>query len=168
MSLLGEGSVAQRHFTPLGTSPIIIRSENLQNESFPNFSNFCPKFCPEFCSEFSPNFLRSFRASFRGKLRPEKNHRKSPALFNAKSPGKPEAKIHKSFLGGGQSKSSRAGKGLAECLGGDMREGRGSLAEFFRFRLKLLIKPCEIASGHLQIENHYYSDILFPYRSPSP
>ena len=29
------------------------RSEKLQNESSPNFSNFCPGFCPEFWSEFS-------------------------------------------------------------------------------------------------------------------
>ena len=29
-----------------------VRSEKLQNESFPNFSNFHP----EFCCEFSPNF----------------------------------------------------------------------------------------------------------------
>ena len=33
-----------------------IRSEKLQNESSPNFSNFRPEFCPECCSEFSPNF----------------------------------------------------------------------------------------------------------------
>ena len=44
----------------------IIRSEKLQNESSPNFQNYCPEFCPEFYSEFSPNFLRSFHASFRG------------------------------------------------------------------------------------------------------
>ena len=68
--------------------------------SVPNFSNFRPEFCPEFCAEFSPNFSRSFRASFRGKRRPEKIHRKPPAFFNAKSPGKPEKKNHKSFLGG--------------------------------------------------------------------
>ena len=55
-----------------------VRSEKLQNESSPNFSNFRPEFCPEFCSEFSPNFSGSFRASFRGKRRPEKIHQKSP------------------------------------------------------------------------------------------
>ena len=65
-----------------------LRSEKLQNESSPNFSNFRPEFCPEFCSEFSPNFVRSFRASFRGKRRPEKIHQKSPPFFNAKFPGK--------------------------------------------------------------------------------
>ena len=74
-----------------------IRSENSQNESFPNFSNFCPGFCPEFCSEFSPKFLRSSRASFRGKRRPEKIHQKSPPFFNAKFPGKYEKYIHKIY-----------------------------------------------------------------------
>ena len=81
-----------------------IRSEKLQNESSPNFSNFCPEFCPEFCSEFSPNFSRSFRASFRGKRRPEKIHQKSPPFFNVKFPGKNEKNIHKIFLESGQSK----------------------------------------------------------------
>ena len=57
---------------------LFIRSEKSQNESSPNFSNFCPGFCPEFLSEFSPNFWRSFCASFRGKQRPEKIHQKSP------------------------------------------------------------------------------------------
>ena len=81
----------------------IVRSEKLQNESFPNFSIFCPEFCPESCSEFSPNFLRSFRASFCGRRRPEKIHQKSPPFFNAKFPGRFEEKIHKMFLESGQS-----------------------------------------------------------------
>ena len=51
-----------------------VRSEKLQNESSPNFSNFGPGFCPEFCSEYSPKFSRIFRASFRGKRRPGKVH----------------------------------------------------------------------------------------------
>ena len=71
----------------------MVRPEKLQNESFPNFSNFRPEFCPEFCSEFSPNFSRTFRASFRGRRRPEKIHQKSPPFFNAKFPGKHEKKI---------------------------------------------------------------------------
>ena len=63
-----------------------VRSEKLQNESFPNFSIFRA----EFCSEFFPNFLRIFRASFRGRRTPEKIHQKSPTFFNAKFPGKHE------------------------------------------------------------------------------
>ena len=81
-----------------------VRSEKLQNESFPNFLIFRPEFCPEFCSEFSPNFLRSFCASFCGRRRPEKIHQKSPPFFNAKFPGNFEEKIHKMFLESGQSK----------------------------------------------------------------
>ena len=79
------------------------RSEKLQNESFPNFSNFPPEFCPEFCSEFSWNFSRTFRASFRGRRRPEKIHQKSPPFFNAKFPGKHEKNIHKILLESRQS-----------------------------------------------------------------
>ena len=81
-----------------------IRSEKLQNESFPNFSNFRPEFCPEFCSEFSPNFSRTFRASFCGRRRPEKIHQKSPPFFNAKFPGKHEKNIHKILLESRQTK----------------------------------------------------------------
>ena len=65
----------------------LLRSEKLQNESSPNFSNFRP----EFCSEFSLKCLKSFRASFRMKRRPEKKkkkHPKSPPFFNTKNPGK--------------------------------------------------------------------------------
>ena len=74
-------------------------SEKLQNESFPNFSNFCP----EFCSVFFPNFSRNFRASFRWSRRPEKNHQKSPPFFNAKFPGKHGKNIHKILLESRQS-----------------------------------------------------------------
>ena len=77
-----------------------IRSEKLQNESFPNFSNLRPEFCPEFCSEFSPNFSRTFRASFRGRRRPEEIHQKSLPFFNAKFPGKHEKKIFTNFFWG--------------------------------------------------------------------
>ena len=76
-----------------------IRSEKLQNESFPNFLIFRPEFCPEFCSEFSPNFLRSFRASFRGRRRPEKIHQKSPPFFNVKFPGKHKKKYSQNVSG---------------------------------------------------------------------
>ena len=96
------------------------RSEKLQTESSPNFSNFRPEFCPEFCSEFSPN-SRSFRASFRGKRRPEKIHQKSPPFFNAKFPGKHEKNIHKMFLESRQSKDS--GKKKEPKLA---RRGRGT------------------------------------------
>ena len=89
------------------TSSSSLRSEKLQNESFPNFSNFRPEFCPEFCSEFSPKFSRTFRASFHGRRRPEKIHQKSPLLFNAKFPGKHEKNIHKILLESRQSNKSQ-------------------------------------------------------------
>ena len=76
-----------------------LRSEKLQNESFPNISNFRPEFCPEFCSEFSPNFSRTFRASFHGRRRPEKIQPKSQPFFNAKSPGKHERKYSQNSSG---------------------------------------------------------------------
>ena len=86
----------------------MFRSEKLQNESSPNFSNFRPEFCPEFCFEFSPSFSRSFRASFRAKRRPEKIHQKSPPFFNVKFPGKHEKIIHKMFLGSRHSNFSNS------------------------------------------------------------
>ena len=86
-----------------------LRSEKLQNESFPNFSNFRPEFCPEFCSKFSPNFSRTFRASFRGRRGPEKIHQKSPPFFNVKFPGKHEKNIHKILLESRQSNISVRG-----------------------------------------------------------
>ena len=76
----------------------IVRSEKWQNESSPNFSNFCPEFPPEFCSEFSPNFSRSFRALFPRKRRPETIHQKSPPFFSAEFPGNYKKIIHKIFL----------------------------------------------------------------------
>ena len=97
--------------------PCIFRSEKLQNESSPNFSNFRP----EFCSEFSPNFSRTFRASFRGRRRPEKFHRKSPPFFNAKFPCKHEKNIHKILLESRQSNVSgkgRPGHRTMEMIGG--------------------------------------------------
>ena len=87
-----------------------VRSQELQNESSPNFSTFHPKM---FCSEFSPNLLTAFRASFRGKRRQEKIHQKSPAFFNAKFPGNFEEKIHKHFLESGPSKILRDMGGIS-------------------------------------------------------
>ena len=81
---------------------VFVRSEKLQIESFPNFSNFRPEFCPEFCSEFSPNFSRTFCASFRGRRRPGKIHQKSPPFFNAKFPGKHEKIFTKFFWRAGK------------------------------------------------------------------
>ena len=72
-------------FNPAMVSAESIRSGKLQNQSFPNFSNFRPEFCPEFCSEFSPNFLRTFRASFRGRERDQKKFTKNPRLFSMQS-----------------------------------------------------------------------------------
>ena len=65
-----------------------VRSEKLQNESSPNFSNFRPGFSPEFSSELSPKFSRIFRALFPSKRRPQINHQKSSPFFNTKSPAK--------------------------------------------------------------------------------
>ena len=90
-------SVHGLHFTVCAPS---------KNESSPNFSSFRPGFSPEFSSEISPSFLRSFPALFASKGRPEKIHQKSPPFFNAKSPGKFEEKIHKSFRESGQSKKT--------------------------------------------------------------
>ena len=82
--LIPGGSVDSRHhelipyscIPGIGSVSRIFRSAKWQNESSPNFSNFCP----EICSEFSPKFSRSFRASFPRKriskiVHPPKNPR---------------------------------------------------------------------------------------------
>ena len=70
--------------------PFSFRSEQLQNESSPNFSNFRPGFCPEFCSEVSPIFWGVFVLHFLG---------------NREFPGKFQEKSTKHFLEIGQSKN---------------------------------------------------------------
>ena len=76
---------------------VIVRSEKLQNESFPNFSNFRPEFCPEFCSEFSPNFSRTFRASFLGD-RDQKKFTKNPRHFSIQNSQANAKKIFTKFF----------------------------------------------------------------------
>ena len=84
------------------------RSEKLQNENFPNFSNFRPEFCPEFCSEISPNFFEDFFVlRFVGDGDQKKIHQKSLPFFNAKFPGKHEKNIHKILLESRQSDNGR-------------------------------------------------------------
>ena len=73
---------------------LFFRSEKLQNESSPNFSNSCPGFCPEFCSRIFPEFFEDF-SCFVSK----KNHQKSPAFFNAKFPGKYEKNYSQNVSG---------------------------------------------------------------------
>ena len=80
----------------------MLRSEKLQNESFPNFSNFRPEFTPNFAPNF-PEFLEGFSCFVRGKRRPEKIHQKSPPFFNAKFPSKYKKEIHKFLLESRQS-----------------------------------------------------------------
>ena len=77
-----------------------LRSEKLQNESSPNFSNFRPEFCPEFCSEFSPNFSRSFCALFRGGTETRKNSPKIPVFFQCQIPRQTRKKYSQNVSGG--------------------------------------------------------------------
>ena len=87
------GGMFQRNCRDIPEIPCAqkVRSEKWQNESSPNFSNFCPQIC-----------LRNFRASFPRKRRPEKIHQKSPPFFNAKFPGKYEKIFTKCFWRAGK------------------------------------------------------------------
>ena len=67
------------------SNPRLIRSEKWQNESSPNFSNFCPEFPPEFSQAFS--CFVSQEARTRKKKSP-----KIPALFQCKFPRQIHAK----------------------------------------------------------------------------
>ena len=88
-----------------------IRSEALQNESFPNIKKRkSSRICPEFCSKCSPRISRTFRASFRGRRRPVKIHQRSPPFFNAKFPGKHEKKTFTKFFC--ESRLRGSGKGV--------------------------------------------------------
>ena len=101
--------------TPLKLNPLfrhpdmcivqLLGSEKWQNESSPNFLNFCPGFPPEFCSEFSPNFSRSFRASFPRRRRPEKIHQKSRLFSMQNSQANTKKHIHIIFLESRQTNS---------------------------------------------------------------
>ena len=78
------------------------RSDKLQNESFPNFSNFRPEFCPEFCSEFSRIFGGFFVLRFVGDGDQKKITKNKPPFFNAKFPGKQEKIFTKFFWRAGR------------------------------------------------------------------
>ena len=82
-----------------------LRSEKLQNESFPNFRIFRPGFCPEFCSEFSPNF--SCFASWETETR--KNSPKIPAIFQCKIPRQIRRKKSQN-VSGERSKPTNSGR----------------------------------------------------------
>ena len=59
-----------------------VRSEKLQNESFPNFSNFRPEFCPEFLLRIFPEFFEDFSCFASWETETSKNSPKSPPFFN--------------------------------------------------------------------------------------
>ena len=100
-----------------------VRSEKLQNESFPNFAKFHPESCPG----SSPNFWRSFRASFRGRRRPGKIHpKKSPAFFYCKIPRQVRRK-NPQKLSGERGQSSERGQGAKQHR---MRLGHCWLQDF--------------------------------------
>ena len=78
-----------------------VRSEKLQNESSPNFSNFRPGFSPEFSSEFSPKVLRIFVLCFPG----NGDHENSPkitAIFQCQIPSQIRKKYSQFFWRGGK------------------------------------------------------------------
>ena len=78
---------------------VFLAVRKLQNESFPNFSNFRPEFCPEFCSEFFPNFSRTFRASFHGEMETRKSSPKIPAIFQCEIPRQTRKKYSQNSSG---------------------------------------------------------------------
>ena len=69
--------------------------------SSPDFLNFRPEFFTEFCSEC----FEDFSCFVFLETETTDNHQHSPLFFNAKSPGKSEEKIHKSFQKSSQGKS---------------------------------------------------------------
>ena len=76
----------------------ILRSQKLQNESFPNFSNFHPDFCPESCSEFSLKFLEDFSCFISWETETITNSPKIPAIFQCKIPRQTTKNIFTKFF----------------------------------------------------------------------
>ena len=74
-----------------------IRSEKLQNESSPNFSNFHPGVCPEFRSEFSPKFSGVFVLRFVGNG-DQKKFTKNPRHFQCKIGGRKVRALLRKFV----------------------------------------------------------------------
>ena len=93
-----------------------LRSEKLQNESFPIFSNFRPEFWPEFCSEFSQNFPRTFRAScfVSWETETRKKSPKIPAIFQCKIPRQTRKNIQKILLESRQSNNIAYGRKMRQ------------------------------------------------------
>ena len=74
----------------------MVRTEKLQNESFPNFSNFRPG--------FAPNFPRIFRWFSSWETETRNNSPKIPAIFQCKIFRQTRRKnVHKILLGSRQS-----------------------------------------------------------------
>ena len=75
-----------------------VRSEKLQNESFPNFRIFVPNFAPN----FAPNFPRIFRGLFVLRFVGDGDHKNSPkipAIFQCKIPRQTRKKYSQNSSG---------------------------------------------------------------------
>ena len=77
----------------------MVRSGKLQNESFPNFSNFRPRIL----LRIFPEFFEDFSCFVSWETETRKNSPKIPAIFQSKFPGKHEKNIHKILLESRQS-----------------------------------------------------------------
>ena len=92
-----------------------LRLEKLQNESSPNFSNFCPEFCPEFCSEFFRILRGFFALRFVGNG-DEKRFTKNPCHFSMQnSQANTKKNIHEILLESRQSKKPFQNKRHRGC-----------------------------------------------------
>ena len=88
--------------------PQRVRSEKLQDESSPSDSNFSSRVLPRISFRIFPEVLDDFSCFISWETETTiKIHQESPPFFNAKSPGKFEKKIHKSFLESRQSNRER-------------------------------------------------------------
>ena len=83
----------------------LVRSQKLQNECSPNFSNFRPEFLPRILLRIFPEFFEDFSRFVSWETETRKIHQKIPPFFNAKFPGKHEKNIHKMFLESRHSKT---------------------------------------------------------------
>ena len=80
-----------------------VRSEKLQNESFPNVRIFFPNFALNFAPDF-PQIFKEFSCFVSWETETRKIHLKSPPFYHCKTPREVRRKIHKTFLESEQSK----------------------------------------------------------------
>ena len=93
-----------------------VRSEKLQKESFPNFSNFSSRILPRILLRIFPEFFEEFSCFVSWETETRKNSPKMPAIFQCKIPRQTPKIFTKFFWGSRQSKKMQKRRKLTLTL----------------------------------------------------